>query len=73
MSCHGNHAFLQSQKRLFVYDGLVSHLGGPNEKFDTHEKLSLVGLHGTLNWHPDYKDMLIFIKGGFDLEILEYL
>ena len=33
-------AMTQNGKWLIFEDGLVSHLGGPNEQFGTHEKVS---------------------------------
>ena len=35
----------------FFEDTFVSHPGGPNEQFGTHEKLSW-GVQGNLNWMP---------------------
>ena len=40
VGCHGNHAFSYIPNRLIFKNGLVSNLGGPNEQFGTHEKLS---------------------------------
>ena len=37
----------------FFEDTVVSHPGGPNEQFGTHEKLSW-GVQGNLNWMPGY-------------------
>ena len=37
----------------FFKDTFVSHPGGPNEQFGTHEKLSW-GVQGNLNWMPGY-------------------
>ena len=51
MGCHGNHAYSHTQ-RVFK-DGLVSHLGGPNEQFARHEK-NVLGVHGKLNLILDY-------------------
>ena len=41
MGCHANHAFSHISNRLNFEDGLISHLGGPNEQFGTHERLSV--------------------------------
>ena len=38
---------------IFFEDTVVSHPGGPNEQFGTHEKLSW-GVQGNLNWMPGY-------------------
>ena len=32
-----------AQKQVFFKDGIVSHLGGPNKQFGTHEELSCGG------------------------------
>ena len=37
----------------FFEDTFVSHPGGPNKQFGTHEKLSW-GVQGNLNWMPGY-------------------
>ena len=38
-------------------DNFVSHSGGPNKQFGTHEKLSWGGgVQGNLIWMPAYKD-----------------
>ena len=47
--CHGNHAFLHSPYQKKFEDNFVSHSGGLNEQFGTHEKLSC-GVQGILNW-----------------------
>ena len=45
-----------AQTKLFFEDTLVSHPGGPNEQFGTHEKLSWGGggVQGNLNWMLGY-------------------
>ena len=57
MGCHENHAFSQGAYQIFFHDNFVSHSGGPNEQFGTHEKLSWG--QGYLNWMPGY----LFIHG----------
>ena len=47
--CHGNHAFSHSPYQKVFEDTFVSHSGGPNKQFSTHEKLSW-GLKGNLNF-----------------------
>ena len=47
MGCHGNYAFSHIPNKLIFKDGLVSILGGPNEKFGM--KICPGGVHGTLN------------------------
>ena len=39
------------QFHIALEDTFVSHPGGPNEQFGTHEKLSW-GVQGNLNWMP---------------------
>ena len=51
MGCHRNHAISHSPNQIFFEDTFVSHPGGPNEQFGTHEKLS-GGVQGNLNWMP---------------------
>ena len=51
MGCHGNHAFSHNPYPKIFEDNFVSHSGGPNEQFGTHEKLSL-GVQGRLNQTP---------------------
>ena len=53
MGCHRNHAISHSPNQNFFKDTFVSHPGGPNEQFGTHEKLSW-GVQGNLNWMPGY-------------------
>ena len=53
MGWHRNYAISHSQNQIFFEDTLVSHPGGPNEQFGTHEKLSW-GVQGNLNWMPGY-------------------
>ena len=48
MGCHGNYAFSHIPNKLIFKDGLVSILGGPNEKFGI--KICPGGVHGTLNY-----------------------
>ena len=46
-----------SPNQIFFEDTFVSHSGGPNEQFGTHEKLSWGGgggVQGNLNWMPGY-------------------
>ena len=45
--------FSHSPNQIFFEDTFVSHQGGPNKQFGTHEKLSW-GLQGNLNWMPGY-------------------
>ena len=51
MGWHRNHAISHSPNQIFFEDTFVSHPGGPNEQFGTHEKLSW-GVQGNLNWMP---------------------
>ena len=53
MGWHRNHAISHSPNQNFFEDTFVSHPGGPNEQFGTHEKLSW-GVQGNLNWMPGY-------------------
>ena len=53
MGWHRNHAISHSPNQTFFEDTFVSHPGGPNEQFGTHEKLSW-GVQGNLNWMPGY-------------------
>ena len=53
MGCHRNHAISHSPNQNFFEDTFVSHPGGPNKQFGTHEKLSW-GVQGNLNWMPGY-------------------
>ena len=46
-----------AQTKFFFEDIFVSHSGGPNEQFGTHEKLSW-GVQGNLNWMPGYIPIL---------------
>ena len=55
MGRHRNHAISQSPNQNFFEDTFVSHPGGPNEQFGTHEKLSW-GVQGNLNWMPGYNE-----------------
>ena len=48
MGCHGNNAFSHGPYQKIFEDNFVSHSGGPNEQFGTHEKLSW----GRLNKMP---------------------
>ena len=48
MGCHGNHAFSHSPNLNSLEDNYVSHPGGPNEQFGTHETLSY-GMQCNLN------------------------
>ena len=43
MGWHRNHAISHSPNQIFFEDTFVSHPGGPNEQFGTHEKLSWGG------------------------------
>ena len=44
-----------AQTKIFFEDTFVSHPGGPNEQFGTHEKIVLGGgVRGNLNWMPGY-------------------
>ena len=54
MDWHGNHAISHSSNQFFIEETFVSHPGGPNEQFGTHEKLSWGGggVLGNLNWMP---------------------
>ena len=54
MGWHRNHAISHSPNQNFFEDTFVSHSGGPNEQFGTHEKLSWGGVQGNLNWMPGY-------------------
>ena len=54
MGWHRNHAISHSPNQHFFEDTFVSHPGGPNEQFGTHEKLSW-GVQGNLNWMPGYR------------------
>ena len=54
MGWHRNHAISHSPNQNFFEDTFVSHPGGPNEQFGTHEKLSWGGVQGNLNWMPGY-------------------
>ena len=54
MGWHRNHAISHSPNQIFFEDTFVSHPGGPNEQFGTHEKLSWGGVQGNLNWMPGY-------------------
>ena len=49
-----------AQTKIFFEDTFVSHPGGPNEQFGTHEKLSWGGggVQGNLNWMPGYMTYL---------------
>ena len=55
MGCHRNHAISHSPNQIFFKDTFVSHPGGPNEQFGTHEKLSwgskvtLIGCQGNIS------------------------
>ena len=42
-----------AQTKIFFADTFVSHPGGPNEQFGTHEKLPW-GVQGNVNWMPGY-------------------
>ena len=53
MGWHRNHAISHSPNQFFFEDTFVSHPGGPNEQFGTHEKLSW-GVQGNLIWMPGY-------------------
>ena len=62
MGWHRNHAISHSPNQNFFEDTFVSHPGGPNEQFGTHEKLSWGGgggggggVQGNLNWMPGYR------------------
>ena len=59
MGWHRNHAISHSPNQNFFEDTFVSHPGGPNEQFGTHEKLSWGGggVQGNLNWMLGYKLM----------------
>ena len=39
LGCHENHAFSHSPNKFF-YDKMFRKLGGPNERYGTHVKLS---------------------------------
>ena len=43
MGRYRNHAISHSPNQNFFEDTFVSHPGGPNEQFGTHEKLSWGG------------------------------
>ena len=60
MGWHRNHAISHSPNQNFFEDTFVSHPGGPNEQFGTHEKLSWGGVQGNLNWMPGYKILSVF-------------
>ena len=49
-----------AQTKTFFEDTFVSHPGGPNEQFGTHEKLSW-GVQGNLNWMPGYNTCKFFL------------
>ena len=57
MVWHRNHAISHSPNQNFFEDTFVSHPGGPNEQFGTHEKLSW-GMQGNLNWMPGYNALM---------------
>ena len=40
MGCHGNGYILYSLNEFFLEDIFFSHLVGPSEQIDTHDKLS---------------------------------
>ena len=61
MGWHRNHAISHSPNQNFFEDTFVSHPGGPNEQFGTHEKLSWGGVQGNLNWMPGYMYVKVFI------------
>ena len=61
MGCHRNHAILHSPNQILFEDTFVSHSGGPNEQFGTHEKLSW-GVQGNLNWMPGYRDFISYLS-----------
>ena len=67
MGWHRNHAISHSPNQNFFEDTFVSHPGGPNEQFGTHEKLSWGGgVQGNLNWMPGYfMPYFEFIAVGF--------
>ena len=58
-----------SPNQNFFEDTFVSHPGGSNEQFGTHEKLSWGGggggVQGNLNWMPGYLDLIsrIIVSG----------
>ena len=60
MGWHRNHAISHSPNQIFFEDTFVSHPGGPNEQFGTHEKLSWGGVQGNLNWMPGHRVVLMF-------------
>ena len=63
MGWHRNHAISHSPNQNFFEDTFVSHPGGPNEQFGTHEKLSWGGgVQGNLNWMPGYKITIKNVK-----------
>ena len=62
--CHGNHVFFHSANKFFFEDKTSLHFWGHNERFGTHEKLSLVGggVQGRSNWLPGYKGSLMRLE-----------
>ena len=72
MGWHRNHAISHSPNKIFFEDTLVSHSGGPNEQFGTHEKLSW-GVQGNLNWMPGYKVAVCLPVIGVSLEVFSIL
>ena len=58
MGCHRNHEISHSPYQNFFEDTFVSHPGGPNEQFGTHEKFSWGGgVQCNLNWMPGYNSV----------------
>ena len=67
MGCRGNYAFSHSPNQIVFEDTFVSHPGGPNEQFGTHEKLSC------LNWTPGYMIVVFQYHShcfGFNINLL---
>ena len=64
MGWHRNHAISHSPNQNFFEDTFVSHPGGPNEQFGTHEKLSWGGVQGNLNWMPGYIEWFLSLLGS---------
>ena len=60
-----------AQTKFCFEDTFVSHSGGPNEQFGTHEKLSGVGVQGNLNLMPGYLSVIwIFRSQNYLVSLL---
>ena len=67
MGCHRNHAISHSPNQNLFEDTVISHPGGPNEQFGTHEKLSWGGVQGNLNWMPGYLVVAKYVEIRFQV------